>query len=281
MLYEQPDDLSNGEREILLLKATMESINNMVNYGVFKFHHKDPDSSVLFLTNIHQQYFIIVLTDFLSLETFESRKADLFKQLQRVCKNPCYNVNTKGLETATNGFRDWLEQDVEFEHDGDTRKLWFPSIDQEIALKITRLDFIRICGNISKHNPLGLNRQAAAIRNIFENNNINISLTEALLIMDEFYEQFHNDLFIYHSSTIAEFLNNLRWAIYEYLQPLFKKSTEHYWDDALRLQSYRYHYPEGINNEYIKTIFWNLMNDVRSKPYIPRFKVTRHLKMYY
>ena len=281
MLYEKPDDLSCGEREILLLRATMESINSMVNHSVFKFYYKDPDSSVLFLTNIHQQYFSILLTDFLSLETFAPRKADLFEQLQEVCKNPCYNMKTTALALSANSFTDWLKQDVEFEHDGETRKLWFPSIKKEIALKITRMEFIRICGNVSKHNPLGLNRQAAAIRKIFDSNRIDISLTDALLIMDEFYEQFHNDLFIYHSSTIAEFLNNLRWAIYEYLQPLFSKSIEHYWNDGLKMEAYRYHYPENVNNEYIRAVFWNLMDDVRSKPFIPRFKVTRYLKMRY
>jgi hypothetical protein len=34
--------------------------------------------------------------------------------------------------------------------------------------------------------------------------------------LDDFYERFHKDILNYHSSTIAEFLNNIRWGIYEY-----------------------------------------------------------------
>lgn len=93
-----------------------------------------------------------------------------------------------------------------------------------------------------------------------------------MLIIEEFCEQFHNDLFIYHISTIAEFLNNLRWSIFEYLQPLYKKSVQYYWDESLKL------YPANIENTYVRELFWNLMNDVRSEPYMPKFEVTRYLK---
>ncbi|MCB1783107.1 MAG: hypothetical protein KDI13_03860 [Alphaproteobacteria bacterium] len=281
MLYEKPNDLTSAEKEILLLKAVMETINSMVNYSVFKLNHNDPDSSIRFETGIHQQYFNILLVDFLSLEIFEPRKPNLFKELLSVCENPRYNDDAKPLKKAVMSFQEWLGRAVEFEHNGEVRKLWFPSIDQEIALQITREEFIKICGNISKHNPLGLNRQASAIKKIFERNDADIALTDALLIMDEFYEQFHDDLFTYHSSTIAEFLNNLRWAIYEYLQPLYEKVTENYWHEKHEMWAYRYHAPEDITNAYIKTVFWNLMNDVRREPYMPRFQVTRYLKMHY
>src|SRR5215218_1142153 len=44
---------------------------------------------------------------------------------------------------------------------------------------------------------------------------------DALLALADFYEKFHTDILNYHASTIAEFLNNIRWGIYEYLQPEF------------------------------------------------------------
>lgn len=281
MLYEKPNDLSSGEQEILLLKATMEAISSMVNYSVLDLYHSDPDSSISFKSHIHQQYFNILLADFLSLETFVRRNANILEQLQNICNSPCYNQCTVSLKKAVGAFKEWLEEDVEFEHDGKIRKLWFPSIDQELALKITRAEFIKICGNISKHNPLGLDRQAKTIKKIFKRNNVQIALTEALLIMDEFYEQFHDDLLTYHSSTIAEFLNEIRWGIYEYLQPIHSKSVVFSWDEVHKMNRYRYNFPKDLNNEYVQTIFWNLMNDVRSEPYMPRFTVTRYLKMRY
>ena len=281
MLYENPDDLTKGEKEILLLKAVFESINSMVNRNMFILHHNDPDSALLPHFDVHQKYFNILLVDLLSLETFEHRKADLFERLKYVCEKPCYNVDTDPLKKAVEDFEEWLGQDVKFEHDGEIRTFWIPSIAQEITLKIKREGFIKICGNISKHNPLGLDRQAKAIKKIFERNDVEITLTEILLIMDEFYEQFHDDLFNYHISTIAEFLNNLRWAIYEYLQPLFRKSVEYYRDDSDSLWRSKWHLPKDLKNEYIKAIFKDLMRDVSRKPYLPRFQVTRYLKMRY
>ena len=42
---------------------------------------------------------------------------------------------------------------------------------------------------------------------------------EPYLALDDFAAWFHDDVLDYHASQIAEFLNNIRWAVYEYLQP--------------------------------------------------------------
>mgnify|MGYP000200424914 CR=1 FL=1 len=274
------EQFTNGEKEILVLKATLEPINSMINYAMLDLHHSDPDSSILFKTEIHQKHFNILLLDFLKSKIYKIEN-NCVKSLKAILINPQYNETVEPLKQAVDDFDEWLEQEVEFEKDGETRKLWFPTIDCDIALKIKRKEFIEICGNISKHNPLALDRQAKLIQEIFSNNDISIELTQALLIMEEFYEQFHNDLLNYHGSTIAEFLNNIRWGIYEYLQPLYNISVKPYRDDNLKINSYRYAYPEDIKNPYIQNIFWDLMNDIRSKPYLPKFTVTKYLKMRY
>lgn len=51
-----------------------------------------------------------------------------------------------------------------------------------------------------------------------------MSPDEAALALEDFYRWFHDDILNYHASTIAEFLNNIRWGIYEYLQPEFQRS---------------------------------------------------------
>jgi hypothetical protein len=269
-----------GEKEVLVLKAAMESINSMINYSMVDLFHKDPESSVIFKTAEHQKYFNILLLDFLHSRIFNIG-TNCIKSLQIILITPRYNQNMEPLKNAVYRFEEWLNQEVEFEKDGEIRRLWFPSIDQNIALKITRKEFIEICGNISKHNMLGLNRQAKLIQEIFKRNEVSMQLTDAFLIMEEFYDQFHNDLFNYHGSAIAEFLNNIRWGIYEYLQPLYKKSLQTYWNEHLQLNSYRYIFPDDIKDSYIQNVFWDLMNDVRSKPYMPRFVVTQYLKMRY
>jgi len=272
--------LTSEEKEVLVLKATLEPINSMVNYTMLDLHHSDPDSSILFKTETHQKYFNILLLDFLMSKIYKMGKTCI-ESLKAILVDHHYNQKIEPLKKAVDDFDAWLEQEVEFEKDGETRKLWFPTIDCNIALKIKRKEFIEICGNISKHNPLTLNVQAGLIREIFRNNNVAIELTQALLVMEEFYEQFHNDLLNYHGSAIAEFLNNIRWGIYEYLQPLYKLCVKPYWDERLKINSYRYDYPADIKNSYIQQIFWDLMDDVRSKPYMPKFVVTKYPKMSY
>lgn len=273
--------LTEAEKEIIVFKAVWMAINEMVNNAIMTINHNDPDSSIMFKTSSDKKYFGIILLDFLNSKIFGIGENSI-DALKAVTENPIFNKNNQTLKESLHGFEAWLEEDVQLEHDEETRTFWFPSIDQDIALKIRRKEFIKICGNISKHNMLGLSIQAEVIQNIFKRNGVDIQLTQALLIMEEFYEQFHDDLFTYHSSTIAEFLNNLRWEIYEYLKPLFNQSIEYYPDKRHPgMNAYKDNYPAKVENEYAKEIFWNLMNDIRSKPYVPRFTVTRYLKMRY
>lgn len=273
--------LTEAEKEIVVFKAAWLAIDEMVNNAIMTINHNDPDSSIMFRTPSDKKYFGIILLDFLNSRIFGIEK-NCIDALKAVAKNPIFNKNNQTLKESVHGFETWLEEDVQLEHDGETRTFWFPSVDKDIALKIKRIEFIKICGNISKHNMLGLDRQAKLILDIFKRNNVDIELAQALLIMEEFYDHFHNDLFVYHSSTIAEFLNNMRWEIYEYLKPIFNQSIEYYPNKYHPgMNAYKYNYPANIQNEYAKTIFWNLMNDIRSEPYVPRFKVTRYLKMRY
>lgn len=87
------------------------------------------------------------------------------------------------------------------------------------------------------------------------------------------------DVFSYHSSAIAEFLNNIRWGIYEYLRPEFLRSfTSREPGESI---AYHFKYPAGSQHPIGKTLYWSLMNDVRTEPLMPRFDVTRFLKMRY
>jgi hypothetical protein len=273
-------DLTSEEKEILALKATWEAVNTMVNYEVLSLSHKDPESEIRFNTPTHAKYFNIMLLDFLHSRIFGLNK-NCMQSLQDVLRTSAFNEDISSLTDVVGAFNDWLEAGIELEHDGEARAFWFPSVEQDIRLQIKRVEFIKICGNISKHNILGLDRQAKTMGRILKRNEVDIELTQALLIMEEFYEQFHRNILMYHSSVIAEFWNNLLWAIYEYLRPLYMQSVEWYWDEPHRLRAYRYDFPDKITNSYVRQIFWGLMNDVRSEPYMPRFAVTRYLKMRY
>ena len=118
------------------------------------------------------------------------------------------------------------------------------------------------------------------IRKILEKRGIKLSFHDSLLILDDFYERFHDDILIYHGSNIAEMLNNIRWGIHEYLLPEFNKSYKKDDSDARGLL-YGYTYPEKIKSKFARNCYWSLMNSVRAEPRIRKFKSTKWLKLRY
>jgi hypothetical protein len=99
-----------------------------------------------------------------------------------------------------------------------------------------------------------------------------------MLALGDFYERFHTDILNYHSSTIAEFLNNIRWGIYDYLQPELRRSIV--WEGG-NPRKYHYTFPIGIESNFAKQCYWDLMNEVLQPPYVRRFQVTKWLKLRY
>ncbi|OGX34304.1 MAG: hypothetical protein A3I43_04455 [Omnitrophica WOR_2 bacterium RIFCSPLOWO2_02_FULL_50_19] len=177
------------------------------------------------------------------------------------------------LTHASKKFIDWLEKEVVVE------KIWLPSINLETNLSIKRIEFIKICGNISKHNFSRLSGVLYELVKIFKRNRVDLKNEDALLILNEFYEWFHTNIFSYHSSAIAEFLNNIRWGIYEYLLPEFQQAIV--FENNGHPRKYHYTYPNEVKNNFAKSCYWDLMNKIRSKPYMNKFQVTRYLKMRY
>jgi hypothetical protein len=100
-----------------------------------------------------------------------------------------------------------------------------------------------------------------------------------MLALNEFYERFHDDIIIYHTSTLVEFLNNIRWGIHEYLEPESRRSRTR---DTKRATAAFYHeIPTQIQNSYARQCYWDLMRGVQWKPFIKKFKATQTLKGLY
>lgn len=268
--------LSNVEEEIILLKAVHELIDSMVNFEMLDIYGSDPETNILFTTGTHQRFFNIILVDFLSRTDKKAfvRQTSYIGALKNISKAPNFNVNNSvgPLKKSTYEFSDWLEQEMEVDN------IWFPTIDTETNLRLTRLAFLKLCGNISKHNFLRSIGVAEDLRNILSNNGISVSLEEAVLAMEDFYNGFHNDILGYHASTIAEFLNNIRWGIYEYLKPERERSIVWKCYDP---PDYRYTYPANITSRLAQDYYWEMMNVVRNEPYVRKFEVTKWLKLRY
>lgn len=268
--------LNDVEEEVILLKAVWELIDSMVNFEMLKLHGHDPDSSIMFETRTHQRFFNIVLVDFLSVTDRRAfiKQTSYLGALKKISTSPNFDVNNSvdSLSKATHEFSDWLNQEIE------VHKIWMPSINTETSLKLTRVSFLKMCGNISKHNFLRLIGVAEELKEVLSRNGVSIGSDEAVLALEDFYRWFHDDILNYHASTIAELLNNIRWGIYEYLQPEFQRSIV--WESR-EPPKYRYTYPAGVTSALAQSYYWDLMNDVRRPPYVRRFQVTKWLKLNY
>lgn len=114
------------------------------------------------------------------------------------------------------------------------------------------------------------------IRSLLEASGHPVSEQEGYLAVENFFEWFHDDVFIYHSSQIAEFLNNIRWAIFDCLRPEFSRSWR-----PVESPRYTYDIPTGCTEPIARAMYWNLMNRVRGKPWMHRFVVSNAFKQRY
>lgn len=262
------------EQEVIILKAVKELIDSMANFQMMSLEGNDPDSSIIFKSSIHQRLFNIILVDFLSCTDKEGpiKQTSYLGGLRKISYAPYFNENNSvnNLNIATQEFRDWLKQEVEVD-------VSLSSVGGK-KLRISRFMFLKMTGNISKHNYLRAVGVAEDLKKILAKSTLTIDIDEALLALAEFYERFHTDILNYHSSTIAEFLNNIRWGIYDYLQPEYKRSIVL---EGIDFQKYHYTYPKDIQSGFAKACYGELMNEVRREPYMPKFKVTKWLKIRY
>lgn len=263
------------EKEIIYLKAIVELIDSVVNHEVLSIHKGEDGTQVLFRSMTHQKYFNIILVDFLSKSDIKitGDKKSYLKALLDISNNPMFDIDNSilTLKNSVKDFKRWLEKQISV-------KTWFPSLESEYILNIKRIEFIKICGNISKHNFTRLSSVVQVIQEILKRNEISRSDEDVLSLLDDFYGRFHNDIFNYHGSFLIEQLNNIRWAVQNYLKPTLHNLINYTEDDMV---FYKYKIPKGIKNEFSKSCFIDLLNDIRRKPYVEKFSTYNSLKISY
>lgn len=257
----------------------------MVHYGHFVKGHGTENTCLLFQNREASKLFLIILADFLSFPrdgTFGMTKPSsegsmgetLLGYLQRVPKKPQFGGDHALLESSVQTFAKWLDGIAVVEN------VWLPSIDRDGTLKVRRMDYLKICGTISKHGFTRLGNIVGKIRKILAENGTDIDEGQSYLVVPEFQEWFLDDIFIASSTQVAWHLNEIRWGIYEYLSTEFQRS---YTPTKIFVgaQMYEYDVPSEINDPLIRSIYWGLMNDVRSPPYFPRFTMNRYMRELY
>lgn len=268
--------MSPVEEEVVVLKATIELIDAMMNHEVVQLLGNMPFAEAQFKSMTHHKYFSVILVDFLS-ETDKTtpigRCSSYVESLKRISETPRFSDGAKigDLTAAVGELTAWLDEDVEV-------LVWLPSLNRSPALTLTRATFLRMCGNISKHNFLRLGRVAKQLQTLLAHSGCPVDCAEALLALGDFYARFHDDILLYHVSRIAKMLNDVRWAIHAYLQPQYARSYVPGKDPS---SPYNYTYPAGVTSPFARECFWELMNGVRSGPLFPRFKVHEVMRRRY
>ena len=99
-----------------------------------------------------------------------------------------------------------------------------PSIGKNVTIFISHIDAIKICGDLINHNGLRAFGVVKKFKEIMIKSELIITDNEYIAALRDFYDRLQNDILVYLSSYICEFLNNIRWAIHNYLLPEFNRS---------------------------------------------------------
>ena len=147
-------------------------------------------------------------------------------------------------------------------------------------IKISCDKYLRICGDISKHKFLRLNKTAEKLQVVINNSGGDITLSDAYRTMDYFYEWFHQDFFHLHLTVIAQMINDVAWAIYFYLSPEFTRSytRDDKKSEKMNAEIYFYTYPADVTTDLGRHFYWDLMNEIRAKPYVQPFVTATYFK---
>ncbi len=194
-----------------------------------------------------------------------------FSTSRAIVADPEFGGDIEHLRKRVAEFSAWLEDE------STINDVWLPSINTEVDLRLKRIVYLKICGDIAKHSFARLEGNVRGIRRILAEHGHPIDDGLAYTALPDFYEWFHTHLLGYHYSTIAEFLNNLRWGIFRYIRPEFDRAFERIEPAPL----YRFNVPPNITNPLATAQYWDLLNKARSEPYFPIFTVTPSLKKCY
>lgn len=269
--------MNHLEYEATILNTAWGMIDGMVNHNIFVKQELCGKSNLIFKSDIHARLFVILLTDFLSsvkfaqsnIKTPNGDSRPILDHLKKVCQRPKLGSDLSDLNKTVSEFQSWLGAKI------TSNGVNLSSIDVYPNIEVERYRYIKMCGNFAKHNPARLDRDIRSFRKLLKNSGHCVGWDEAYFGLEQFFERFFNDMFWFHSNHIAEFLNNIRWYMFLYLRDEYIRSVR-------RTYNYEgfdtYDIPEAINDSVARTMYWDLMNRVSIRPYIPHFVVHEAFK---
>lgn len=286
----EPGMLNDIEQEAIILGAVIGMVDDMVNHSIFcSLGEKRADTNLLPQTAESLRHFGTLLRDFLSPVSGKGKGPLPFGlpkpengdnavdhttlyYLRQVCKKPLIGTEIAHLARIVEEFGVWLETHAVADD------VWLANIGVKVNLRIKRIDFIRMSGDIGKHNFLRLGGQANRLRSILAENGVTIDESDAYLALPDCWEWFHTHLLAYHASTIAEFLNNIRYAIRLYIAPV-ANARYRATGNIDGVEMFTFERPDTIVNKFAWAQYFELLQGSLRKPNFPPFTVTPSMKM--
>ena len=282
--------MNDLEQEVIVLNTAWGMIDSMVNWSIFVRPPNLPPTNLMFESDENSRLFVILLGDFLSQVASKrkthalvlsqppsnAKSSDLtfLYHLRQVAIRPRLGADASTLSASIEKFSSWLERILLI------KDVHLSSINVVATLNTTAYRYLKMCGDIAKHNLARLTVNVGYLQNLLKAASYDASEQEACMAMDDFFEKFHTDVFIYQSSYIAELLNDIRLQIFDYLAPEYERSWYRI-DNDLHDRCYGFKTPSDIEQPIARAMYWDLMNRVRKKPIMGKFVVPEVLKQRY
>jgi len=264
------------ETETIGLCICVEALGDIANHALLTLRDVSAypgEAEVLFHDGTHRDLFLIRLLDFVKergSKQLTGINGSCLDVLKKACTTRSFDVDgsVTDLRTSIQALEDWLGQKKSI-------TLWLPTLNINATLDVSRLEFLNITGNHSKHNLSRLTVVSREVVKMLKDHGYSVPEEQIPLALDDFREHLAENYFIYYSTWLAELLNNVRWGIQVYLSPTFMRSYRAGPEGSL---VYSYEYPSDIQQDIPRQWFWRLMNNVRARPYLKKFVGARYLK---
>lgn len=239
---------SNKEKEIMLLHDILDILLDTVNNYRSELLGEADEAQIMLYDDDNQKIFLINILELLSEVKIDGDKIKYIDFLVEVIKNPSYgSKNIHALNVAVKKFKSYIDNEMVI------NRMWLPSIDTEVNLKIKASDLIYIAGNTTKHGVNRLNIVRSRIIKVLESNNIIIDEENSFIVIEEIQNWFFDDVINHQVTYLSQLLNDIKYGIYEYLLPEVKENL-------------------NTNKEEVKHFHWELMGRVPEIPnYFPKF----------
>jgi hypothetical protein len=263
-----PPKLSEPEREVVVLSSVMGIIDDMVNHIIFSFPGRDTTLQPFPETSTTRAYFALRLSDFLSQTDRNIGIAEIpyLRHLSQIVESPSLG-DSIGLRASVQQFADWLNEKKTF------AKVWLPALDIETSLTPSRLSWLKVTGNLQKHDALRSSGTAEDIAKWLLEQGHDVDRMEILGALDEFRSWLTEDALSAYIPKLGFLLNELRWETFEYLTPYYQKHHVTWWDDDHQFLNYKFTADPRITAPFARGQRHALLNWVRSKPIVCRFSI--------